>query len=144
MMVEKIFNGSRLLAIILRANIQTQGVEFYTTDDSAQQIGTMAWPEGHIIVPHVHREVERTILHTQEVLVLQRGKVRVDFYDEQKIYLESRILAAGDIIHLSSGGHGFVMLEDSVIVEIKQGPYVGELDKDRFEPIDESRLDIKS
>ena len=75
---------------------------------------------------------------------MQRGKVRVDVYDEQKNYLESRILAAGDIIHLSSGGHGFVMLEDSVIVEIKQGPYVGELDKDRFEPIDESRLDIKS
>jgi hypothetical protein len=136
--------NNQLLALILRANTTCQGIEFYTDDDSPQQIGTMAWPEGHIIVPHVHRLVERTISHTQEVLVIQKGKVRVDFYDDQQNYLESRILVTGDIIHLSSGGHGFTMLEDSVMVEIKQGPYVGERDKVRFDPIKESELNIKA
>jgi len=144
MAVEKITHETRLLAIILRADTSVEGVKFYTSDDSAQQIGTMAWPEGHIIIPHVHRLVERTISQTQEVLVIQKGKVRVDFYDDQQNYLESRILVAGDIIHLSTGGHGFTMLEDSVMVEIKQGPYVGEQDKVRFDPIQESELNIKA
>ena len=79
----------------------------------------------------------------QEVLYIKSGKVRVDFYDNDQVYLESRILFAGDVILLSDGGHGFKMLEPSEIIEVKQGPYCGEMDKVRFEPVDEKLINLK-
>ena len=67
----------------------------------------------------------------------------MDFYDDEKNYLESRILESGDVILLAFGGHGFEMIEDSEIIEVKQGPYVGEADKTRFEPISNDQIKIK-
>ena len=77
---------------------------------------------------------------TQEVLFIKSGKVRVDFYSNEQEYLESRILNAGDVILLADGGHGFKMLAPSEIIEVKQGPYCGEMDKVRFEPISEEKI----
>jgi mannose-6-phosphate isomerase-like protein (cupin superfamily) len=79
---------------------------------------------------------------TQEVLFIKSGKVRVDFYSNEQVYLESRILNQGDVILLSDGGHGFKMLEPSEIIEVKQGPYCGEQDKVRFEPVEDSIIKI--
>ncbi len=143
-MVDKIFNEGKLTAVLLRAGLTSRGIEFYTPTDCEQQLGAMAWPKGHTIAPHVHNEVERTIMRTQEVLVIHRGRVRVDLYGEDRRYLESRVLDPGDIILLASGGHGFTILEDAVIVEIKQGPYVGLEEKIRFEPVDDSILNIRT
>lgn len=142
-MVERVEHDGRLLALILRADFQPEGIEFYTDDDSAQQVGAMAWPKGRVILPHMHNLVDRTVSRTQEVLVIRKGKVRVDLFDESRNYLESRILNEGDIILLASGGHGFTMLEDAIMVEIKQGPYLGEQDKVRFEPIAEDDVSVK-
>ena len=97
----------------------------------------------YVIAPHVHNVVPRTVELTQEVLIIQRGKVRVDYYDDNKNYLESRIAYEGDIVYLGYGGHGFKMLEDSEIVEVKQGPYCGANDKVRFEPIDDNKVVLK-
>ena len=95
----------------------------------------MARPElysGYTIQPHVHRRFKREIFSTQEVLFIKRGRVRVDFYESDKTFVESRTLQTGDIILLVSGGHGFEMLEDSEMVEVKQGPYSADDDKQRF------------
>jgi hypothetical protein len=102
------------------------------------QVGHMLRPKGYLIRPHVHVPVPRTVSYTQEVLFIKRGRVRVDFYDEQQQYLDSRDLTAGDVILLARGGHGFHMLEDCEIVEVKQGPYVGENDKIRFDGVSHS------
>ena len=56
----------------------------------------------------------------------------MDFYDSDQCYLESRILEAGDVILLATGGHGFEVLEEIEMIEVKQGPYAGEVDKTRF------------
>jgi mannose-6-phosphate isomerase-like protein (cupin superfamily) len=88
-----------------------------------------------VIPPHVHNPVPREVQFTKEVLFIKSGKVRVDFYDDEQNYLESRILSAGDVILLAYGGHGFEMLEQTEMIEVKQGPYAGEADKTRFEPI---------
>jgi mannose-6-phosphate isomerase-like protein (cupin superfamily) len=80
---------------------------------------------------------------TKEVLFIKSGTVRVDFYDEEKSYLDSRILKAGDVILLAFGGHGFEMLEASEIIEVKQGPYAGNADKTRFEPVLNQQLIVK-
>lgn len=132
-MIEQVFDQSQLLAIIVKANFHKDGIEFFTPGDFSQQLGYMNRPKGYVIEPHVHNLVERKVTLTQEVLYVKSGRVRVDFYSDHRVYLESRTIAKGDVILLASGGHGFEMLEDAEMIEIKQGPYCGDEDKVRFE-----------
>lgn len=141
--VESVIDNGRLLAVIVRTSFRCDGIEFFTPNDFSQQLGYMNRPEGYVIPPHVHNPVPREVQFTKEVLFIKSGKVRVDFYDDQKNYLESRILNPGDIILLAFGGHGFEMLEASEIIEVKQGPYAGDADKTRFEPVSVQRLTLK-
>jgi hypothetical protein len=97
----------------------------------------------YVIDPHVHNPVKREVVWTQEVLFIKSGKVRVDFYNNKKLYLESRIINKGDVILLASGGHGFTMLEESEIIEVKQGPYSSDKDKTRFDTIHPSKVRLK-
>lgn len=131
-MIENITSAGRTLAIILRASYNEKDIQFLTPNDQSLQLAYMNRPHSYIIQPHVHNPVERRVQFTQEVLFIKSGKVRVDFYDEEQNYLESRILNYGDVALLSFGGHGFEMLESSEIIEVKQGPYVGDADKTRF------------
>ena len=103
----------------------------------------MKRPSGYVIPPHRHNLVLREVVLTQEVLMIKSGKVRVDFFDDDQNYLESSILVKGDVILLAAGGHGFEMLESSEMIEVKQGPYCGERDKVRFEPISSENAIIK-
>jgi mannose-6-phosphate isomerase-like protein (cupin superfamily) len=141
-MLESIEYLGSTLALILRANYHAEGIKFFTPGDFSQQLGYMHRPEGYVIAPHVHNPVAREVQYTKEVLIIRSGKVRVDFYDEDQNYLESRTLESGDIVLLAFGGHGFEMLEDSEIVEVKQGPYAGEADKTRFTGISKAEARI--
>jgi len=134
MSVEEIKIKDQLLAIILRSNFDKEGIHFFSPENFSQQLGYMKRPKNHVISPHVHNYVSREVQYTKEVLFIKSGKVRVDFYDNQKNYLESRILSSGDVILLAYGGHGFEMIETTEMIEVKQGPYVGDSDKTRFEP----------
>ncbi|NNP73969.1 hypothetical protein A7P53_15405 [Acinetobacter defluvii] len=142
-MIQKMINNGRVLSIIIRHSFKKEGIEFFTPDDFSQQLAYMKRPKDYVIQPHVHNPVPREVHFTKEVLYLKSGKVRVDFYDEQQNYLESTILDAGDVILLAFGGHGFEMLEESEIIEVKQGPYAGDLDKTRFEPVPSDQLVVK-
>ena len=84
--------------------------------------------------------VHRNVVMTQEVLFIKKGKLRVDFYDDYEDYLESKILDEGDVILLVSGGHGFTVLEEVEMIEVKQGPYSGDADKKRFDGIGDSDI----
>jgi hypothetical protein len=131
-MIEKIIYNNQLISLIIRKKFYKEGIEFFTADDSFQQIGYMNRNKGYEIEPHVHNKIERIVDRTQEVLFIKSGKVKIDYYNNEKIYLESRILSEGDVVFLASGGHGFLMLEKSEIIEVKQGPYCGDSDKLRF------------
>jgi hypothetical protein len=120
------------LGIILRSNFKREGIEFFTPPDFSQQLGYMLRPKGYIITPHSHNLVQRDVFFTNEVLFIKSGTVRVDFYDGAQNYFESRTLFQGDTILLAHGGHGFEILEEAEIIEVKQGPWVGERDKTRF------------
>lgn len=142
-MIEKITHKQLVLGIIIRADFQKEGIEFFTNDSDSQQLGYMNRAEGYIIPPHRHNIVPRAVHLTQEVLFIKSGKVRVDFYDNDQNYIQSSMLEKGDVILLSDGGHGFKMLEKSEMIEVKQGPYCGERDKVRFLPVDEDHLILK-
>jgi mannose-6-phosphate isomerase-like protein (cupin superfamily) len=142
-MICVIKTSQKILAIIINKDFRKEGIEFFTPDDFSQQLAYMNRPEGYIIPPHVHNLVPREVTLTQEVLFIRSGKLRVDFYDDDKKYLESKILTAGDVILLAGGGHGFEMLEPTEMIEVKQGPYSGEADKVRFDPINPREAKIK-
>jgi mannose-6-phosphate isomerase-like protein (cupin superfamily) len=132
--LETITHDKSLLAIIIRAEYREEGIQFFTPEDFSQQLAYMNRPAGYKIPPHVHNELHRKVIYTQEVLFVRKGKVKVDFYDANQNYLESRLLQTGDVILLASGGHGFEMLDQTEMIEVKQGPYAGDKDKIRFKP----------
>lgn len=132
--IEEIRHGDQLLAIIIYAELKEPGIHFFTPNDLSQQLAYMHHPAGKVIIPHVHNPVPREVHYTQEVLFIKSGRMRVDFYSDDRDFLQSRVLGPLDVILLVQGGHGFEMLEAVEMVEVKQGPYVGDLDKTRFTP----------
>jgi len=131
-MIEHFIYENQLAALVIRRDFRRDGIEFFTPDDFSQQLAYMQRPKGYQIEPHLHQQVKREVVYTQEVLWIKSGTVRVDFYDTQRVYQESTILQTGDVILLAHGGHGFYMLADSEMIEVKQGPYAGDGDKVRF------------
>jgi mannose-6-phosphate isomerase-like protein (cupin superfamily) len=136
----EIFNNKQLLAIIISQGFHKQGVEFFTDEEMGQQVAFMKHSKGKLIQPHIHNPVKREVFYTQETLIIKKGKLRVDIYTDEQIFIESQILYAGDVILLIQGGHGFEVLEDLEMIEVKQGPYAGEKDKTRFKPQDGNKL----
>jgi hypothetical protein len=131
-MIHMIRAGHELLAVIVTRDFHDPGIHFFTPDEFSQQLAFMRHPAGKVIDPHVHNPVRRSVQYTQEVLFVKSGKLRADFYDNDRQYVESRILEGGDVILLAAGGHGFEVLEEVEMVEVKQGPYAGDQDKTRF------------
>jgi mannose-6-phosphate isomerase-like protein (cupin superfamily) len=133
--VEQVNSNGEVLAIIVRSEFSKPGVHFFTPGEFSQQLGYMQHGVGKTIQPHLHRPVQRAVEYTQEVLFVRRGRLRVDFYSRDHEYLESRVLSAGDVILLASAGHGFEVLDDVEMFEVKQGPYAEHADKTRFDGI---------
>lgn len=135
--IEWIKNGEQVLAIIIPADYTPSASEFITPDTYKQQVGFIVYPRDGEIVPHIHREVERKLLGTSEVLLVREGHCWVDFYRNDRTPCCSRELKTGDILVLVSGGHGFRMITATAFLEVKQGPYVGINEKIRFvrEPV---------
>lgn len=138
MKTEKIVNGDLVLAIIVRTNDWESGLNFVSSDEDYQQVGLWTYDQGKKLAPHTHLTTRRVVLHTQEVVIIKEGRVRADIYTEKEEYLKSVELGEGDIIILLNGGHGYEILEDNTkVIEVKNGPYVG-VDKDRRR-LDDSR-----
>ena len=139
-MIENITHNSLNLAIIIRSSFKKEGIQFFTPDNYTQQLAYMNRPAGYVIQPHLHNPLKREVEFTKEVIFIKSGMVRVDFYDESQEYLKSTVLNQGDVILLAYGGHGFEILENSEMIEVKQGPYAGEQDKTRFAPVDSNKI----
>ena len=143
-MIEKIIYKKKLLALIVREKYRKRkGVTFFTPNESTQQFGYMKHKKKHIIKPHLHKKRVTKISYTTEVILIFKGKLRVDFYNNYKKYLFSKILKEKDIIMLVHGGHGFKVLKNIEMLEIKQGPYSLTKDKIKFEEVNEKKIRIK-
>jgi hypothetical protein len=143
-MLKEIIHNKKLYALIIKETYQKKkGISFFTENNANQQIGFMSHPKNYFIKPHKHQKRETKIFITSEVIILQKGKLRVDFYDTRKKYLFSVVIKKNQIIMLVHGGHGFKVLEPVKMLEIKQGPYVSDKDKVKFDKIDEKKIKIK-
>ena len=143
-MIENVFYKKKLFALIVRGKFRKKkGINFFTDKFSTQQFGYMKHEKKYIIKPHLHKKRLTRIFYTTEVILLLKGIVRVDFYTHSKKYLFSKLLKQKDIIMLVSGGHGFKILKNAEMLEIKQGPYNLIKDKIKFENINENKIKIK-
>ena len=131
-MIEHITHDNSTVAIILRKDFHIENIAFLTDEEFPLQLGYMSHPKDHEIVPHVHNPIRRETIGTYEVLYIKSGLIRIDFFSHDQAYLESKTASTGDLILLVGAGHGIIMLEPSVIVEVKNGPYFPEKDKKRF------------
>ena len=129
---ERIERGGRPLAYIIRAAPMPERTTFVTPNEFKQQVGFVVYPSGGEIPRHVHRPLERHLVGTSEVLIVRRGRAEIDVYDDDKSLVATRELREGDVMLMVGGGHGFRMLEDTVFLEVKQGPYTGIDEKERF------------
>jgi mannose-6-phosphate isomerase-like protein (cupin superfamily) len=121
-----------LTSIIIRHDYRPTGTTFVTTPDLAQQVGFVVYPAGGVIKRHIHKNVDRQNISSSEALIVREGKLEIDIYDEHKNLITTRLLESGDFVLMVSGGHGFRLLEATVLLEIKLGPYGGAEDKELF------------
>ncbi len=147
-MIEKVYNQKKLYALIVRSSYRKKkGISFFTDTKASQQVGYMKHKKKHIILPHKHNKRKKNAIAkidtTTEVLIILKGILRVDFYNQNEKYLFSKKLYANDLIMLSNGGHGFKVLKDVEMIEVKQGPYFVSKDKVKFDKADENMIKIK-
>ena len=133
-MIHTITHKGKTYAIIVSHRFNKTGVHFFTPNDYSQQLGYINHPKGHKIEPHYHNSVVRQFEFTQEVLFLKKGRLKISFFDDAQCEFESQVLEAGDALLLICGGHGFEVLEEIEMFEVKQGPYVDGKDITRFKP----------
>ncbi len=143
-MIEKIIHKNKLFALIVRGKYRKKrGINFFTSINSIQQFGYMKHKKNYVIKPHKHNQRLTKILKTTEVILLLKGSLRVDFYNNKKKYLFSNIINEKDIIMLVHGGHGFKVLKNVEMIEVKQGPYSLASDKTKFNKVNEKKIKIK-
>jgi hypothetical protein len=130
--IEIIKTGEQILCYIIRHTLQPDKTVFITPPESKQQVGFVVYKKGGMIKRHIHRSLERHLIGMSEVLVVRSGSCQIDVYDDQKNLIATRDLLVGDVVIMSAGGHGFRILEDTILLEIKQGPYLGTEDKELF------------
>lgn len=124
--VEKITHTKKLVALIIRNNIQVQGVKFFTEEKNPFQVGLHQRLKGVKIKPHLHKiDKPLTVKSVQEILFLVEGKIKVTIYTKTGQVISRKVLRSGDSILFLSHGHGVDFLENSKIFEVKQGPYPG-------------------
>ena len=143
-MIEKILHKNKIFALIVRKQFRKKsGINFFTSKKATQQFGFMKHKKNHVIKPHKHNERLTKILRTTEVILLLKGTLRVDFYNDKHMYLFSKKINERDIIMLVHGGHGFKVLKNVEMIEVKQGPYSLASDKIKFKTVDEKKITFK-
>jgi len=125
------WNGQPLVYII-RTQPLPERTTFVTPPEFKQQVGFVVYPAGGEIAKHIHLALERHLVGTSEVLVLLKGRCLIDIYNDGKELVATRELNEGDVMLMVGGGHGFRIQDDTVFLEIKQGPYLETEEKERF------------
>lgn len=125
-------HDGKVLALIARADYEPDKTSFVTPDSFSQQLGFIVYPAGEKVVPHLHLPIERHLHGTSEAIIVRQGCALLTIYDDDKEQIHECTMSLGDVVVLVAGGHGFEMLEDTVLMEIKQGPYSPLPEKERF------------
>ncbi len=130
--IEVIYDNNSPLCYIIRAALVPERTTFLTPPEFKQQVGFIVYPSGGEVKRHMHLDIERNLRGTSEVLIVKRGHCLMDVYNQEKQLVVTRELFEGDLMLMVGGGHGFRMLEDTILLEVKQGPYLEVEEKEHF------------
>ena len=131
MAVREIKKDDIILARHIPDSDWNDGLSFYSQDEEFIQVGAWGYDTGKELLAHIHDEVERKVYWTQEVLYIKKGSIKAKVYDLDENLVDEIIAKEGDTLILLRGGHGYTILENETqVLEVKNGPYVG-ADKDR-------------
>jgi hypothetical protein len=130
--IETISDHGKVLCMLIHGSYLPDRTTFLTPPEFKQQVGFVVYPADGQIARHVHRPLERHLTGTSEVLLLKKGRCLIDIYNDDQELMATHELNVGDVMLMVGGGHGFRMLEDTVFLEIKQGPYTGLEEKEKF------------
>lgn len=130
--LETVNHDGKVLCLIVRKAPSPDKTTFFTGNDCSLQVGKIVYPKDGTIPRHDHKPVERHVSGTSEVLIVEKGRMIADIYTEARELHSSHEVGPGDVVILLGGGHGFRLLEDTILIEVKQGPYSARLDKERF------------
>ena len=130
--IERIHDKGYPLAYIIRAALLPDHTTFLTPSEFKQQVGFVVYPAGGEVARHTHLPLERHLVGTSEVILVKKGRCLLNIYNDERELVATRELGSGDLMLMVGGGHGFRMLEDTVLLEIKQGPYTGLEEKEHF------------
>ena len=129
LLIEKIKDGNEEIAIIISKNSFEEGVKFITSEAYPLQFGLLKYKKGDSASPHIHPNISRVIIHSQEIIHIEKGKIKLDIFNSEGKLVTSRVLGMGTSVFFICGGRGWTALEESEIIEIKQGPFLGAKDK---------------
>ncbi|MBS0206856.1 MAG: hypothetical protein JSS49_28615 [Planctomycetes bacterium] len=129
-LVEHIQWHNQHIATLIRSEFSPESTTFVTPDSYYQQAGFVVYPRGGSVQTHTHLPLQRHLVGTPETLIVLRGSAEVDLYGLDKSFMGTWNLRRLDILLLVSGGHGLRFLEDTTLLEIKQGPYTGLAEKE--------------
>ena len=124
--------NNKLLAIYVKFDSSPNEKNFVTDNEFEFQVATFNLDKNTEILRHYHPEQKREIIGTSEVLIVQEGSLTIDIYSDKKELIKSLVLEKGDMVNMISGGHGVTINENCKFIEVKQGPYIDEIDKVRF------------
>ena len=130
--VEIISRNGQPLCYVIRKDVHPDKTTFITPPDGKQQVGFIVYQKGGVIARHTHKPLERRIVGMAEVVVVRSGHCLIEVYDDSLSLVTTRDLFEGDVVLMVGGGHGFQVIDDTVLLEIKQGPYLGKDDKELF------------
>ncbi len=130
--IETISDKGQILCVIIDTIQLPDHTTFLTPAEFKQQVGFVVYPKSGEVARHLHRKLERHLVGTSEVLIVKKGHCLIDIYNDDRELIATRELFPGNVMLMVGGGHGFRMLEDTVLLEIKQGPYTGLDEKEKF------------
>lgn len=123
--VEQVVHKGKTIAVVVCKGIAVENVKFVTTTEDFLQLGFHDKKKGHVIPTHYHKlDAPVAITHLQEVLYIQKGKLKITFYSVSGERIDTKTLSEGDTIFIRSDAHKIQILEDCKILEVKQGPYL--------------------
>ena len=131
-MVEIVDSDGTVLAYLMRGGEDPDRTTFPVPAESPLQVGFVVYSAGGEVERHEHLPVQRRLDRTCEVLVVRSGRCEIDLYDTRRRLVATETLERDDVILLVEGGHGLRMASDTVLLEVKQGPYTGLAEKERF------------
>ena len=123
-------------ASIVNVLSSPEGLSFVTEDEDFIQIGIWNYKKNTKLPNHYHNTFDRNAERTSECVFVLKGSVTCNLFTDEGVFIGEYLITENELMIQYVGAHEYIINEDSVVLESKNGPYFGP-DTDR------TRVDYK-